>query len=140
MIRKLYGRQEGRYVDLIRQFPLRRIRSDVELHAAIRVIDSLIDQKRRTPAEEDYLDMISDIVEAYEDEHVIFDEGTDGELLTFLMESNALTQAQLAKNVGIATSTVCEVISGKRQLTRKQIEKLAAYFKVSPAVFHTTPA
>jgi transcriptional regulator with XRE-family HTH domain len=38
---------------------------------------------------------------------------------------------------GIAESTISEVLSGKRRLTRAQLEKLAAYFHVVPAVFMT---
>ena len=35
----------------------------------------------------------------------------------------------------IVTGPVSEVLAGKRQLTRAQISKLAAYFHISPAVF-----
>lgn len=139
-ISEVYGRQKDRYMELIHQFPLRPIRNDRELAEATRVAKTLYDkpESKLTSAESDYLDVLDHIIETYEDEHIVFDDGTEGDLLTFLMESNRLSQAQLAKSVGIATSTVSEVLSGKRKLTRKQIEKLSAYFKVSPAVFHTT--
>lgn len=137
-IGKTYGRHKDRYLRLIQQFPLRPIRNDVELDQATHVIHSLIDQDHRSPPEEDYLDVISDLVIAYEDvywpDELIFAEN----ILQTLLESRDISQAQLAKAVGIATSTVSEVLSGKRKLTRKQIEKLSAYFNVSPAVFHTT--
>jgi HTH-type transcriptional regulator/antitoxin HigA len=37
--------------------------------------------------------------------------------------------------VGIAESTVSEVLSGKRTLNRKQIGKLAKYFRIAPGAF-----
>ena len=46
-----------------------------------------------------------------------------------------MTQAEVARATKIAESRISEVLSGKRRLTRGQIEKLAAYFHVSPAVF-----
>ena len=67
-IGKVYGRQKDRYLELIQQFPLRKIKSDDELDVATRVIHSLIDQDQLSPAEHDYLDVISDLVEEYEDE------------------------------------------------------------------------
>ena len=135
----IYGHQKDRYMELICQFPLRPIRNDRELAEATVVARSLYlkPESKLTSAESDYLDVLDRLIEKYEDETVPIDEGTEADLITFLMESNAITQTQLAKGVGIATSTVSEVLSGKRKLTRKQIEKLAAYFKVSPAVFHS---
>ena len=105
---------------------------------ATKVIHSLIDQDELTPAENDYLDVISDLVEVYEDATIPMGDGTDGNMLEFLMDIRDINQTQLSHDTSIATSTVSEVLSGKRKLTRKQIEKLSAYFKVSPAVFHTT--
>ena len=136
-IGKIYGRKKDRYLELIQQFPLRRIRNDEELETATKVIHSLIDQDEMTPAENDYLDVISDLVEVYEDATIPIGDGTDGNMLEFFMDIRDVNQIQLSHDVGIATSTVSEVLSGKRKLTRKQIEKLAAYFKVSPAVFHS---
>lgn len=136
-LERLYGRSANRYLELIHQFPLRYICSDEELDEAIRVINLLIDRKTRIAPEEDYLDIISDIVEKYEEETIPMGNTSDEEMLVYLMELREITQVQLAKDTGIATSTVSEVLSGKRKLTRKQIEKLATYFNVSPAVFHT---
>lgn len=134
-ITKVYGRQQDRYLELIRVFPLRRIQSDEELAEAIRVIDGLIDKDELSKAEGDYLDILSDIVHEFEEEHIPMpDVGAIGRL-QYLMESNEYTQAQVAKGAGIAVSTVSELLSGKRKMTRGQIEKLAKFFAVSPAVF-----
>lgn len=37
--------------------------------------------------------------------------------------------------VTLAESTISEVLAGKRKLNRKQIGKLARYFKISPSAF-----
>jgi HTH-type transcriptional regulator/antitoxin HigA len=52
-----------------------------------------------------------------------------------LMESNDLSQASLAKKVGIAQSTISAVLGGSRSLTRDHIVALARAFNVSPAAF-----
>ena len=44
MIRAMYGKAEDRYLDLVRQFPLRPLRTDGDLDAAIAAINSLIDR------------------------------------------------------------------------------------------------
>jgi transcriptional regulator with XRE-family HTH domain len=56
-------------------------------------------------------------------------------LLEHLLEAKGVTQAAVARATGIAESRLSEVLRGKRELTRAQITKLAAYFYVGPAVF-----
>jgi HTH-type transcriptional regulator/antitoxin HigA len=51
------------------------------------------------------------------------------------MSANGLTQAMLAREVGIAQSTISDVLNGKRRLTRKQVMALAQRFAVSPTAF-----
>lgn len=134
-IAAVYGAGQDRYLELVRRFPLRRLQSEADLDEAIRVIDGLLDQEALTPAEDDYLDVLSDLVEAYEDVHHPMDPVSDADMLRFLIENKAMTQAQVAKGAGIAESTISEVLAGKRKLTRGQIGKLARYFKVEPGVF-----
>src|SRR4051794_40603648 len=117
-IRAMYGKAEDRYLDLVRQFPLRPLRTDVDLEAAIAVIDALIDRPALTLPEQDYLDVLSDLVEAYEAEMVPMRPVGDADLLRFLIEQRGVTQAAVATGAGIAESTISEVLAGKRKLNR----------------------
>jgi HTH-type transcriptional regulator/antitoxin HigA len=134
-IRAVYGKTEDRYLDLVRRFPLRPLRNDADLDAAVAVIDGLLDQPALTVPEQDYLDVLSDLVEAYEEEAIPMRPVGDAELLRFLIEQKGVTQAKVASGAGIAESTISEVLAGKRKLNRTQISKLARYFHVEPAVF-----
>jgi HTH-type transcriptional regulator/antitoxin HigA len=133
--RALYGRREDRYLELVRRFPLRPLRTDTDLDAAISVVDELLDQDGLSDAEQDYLDVLSDQIEAYETDAVPIRPVGDAELLRFLIESRGTTQAAVSKEAGIAESTVSEVLAGKRRLNRSQIGKLARYFHVEPGAF-----
>lgn len=131
----LYGKRQDRYLELVRAFPLRPLRTDADLDAAVAVIDALIDQDELSAPEQDYLDVLSDLVEAYEEETVPIKPVGDAEVLRFLIEAKGVTQAEAAKQAGIAESTISEVLAGKRKLNRTQIGKLARYFHVSPSAF-----
>lgn len=122
------------YLELVRRFPLRPIRSERELDRAIAVIDALLDRDRLTQAEEDYLDVLGDLVERYEDEQHPIEDVSEADMLRHLIEAKGVTQAAAARGARVAESTISEVLSGKRRLTRGQIEKLAAYFHVKRAV------
>jgi len=123
------------YLALIRRFPLRPIRSDAELDRAIAAVDALIDRGRLARDESDYLDVLSDLVKRYEEEHHEIEPASDGAMLEHLCESKDVTKLAVAEATGIANSTLSAVLSGKRRLTRNHIARLAAYFQVVPTVF-----
>ena len=133
--RAVYGKSEDRYLELVRRFPLRPLTSDGDLDAAIAVINSLIDQAKLSAPEQDYLDVLSDLVEAYEVEAVPIKAVGDAEMLRFLIENRQSSQTEVAKKAGIAESTISEVLAGKRKLNRSQIGKLARYFHIEPGAF-----
>ncbi|MCE9561925.1 MAG: helix-turn-helix domain-containing protein [Planctomycetes bacterium] len=133
--RAVYGKTEDRYLDLIRHFPLRPLRTNADLDAAVAVVDSLIDQNELSPPEQDYLDVLSDLVHAYEAEAVPIAAVGDADMLRFLIEQKGITQSEAAKKAGIAESTISSVLAGKRKLNRLQIGKLARYFHVEPGTF-----
>jgi HTH-type transcriptional regulator / antitoxin HigA len=124
-----------RYLDLIRSFPLRPIRTDEELDQAVAVIDSLIDRDLLRLDEQDYLDVLADQVERYETERHPLPAVSEVDMLRHLIEARDITQLRLATDTGIAESTISNLLKGKRGMSRKHVEILAAYFRVSPAVF-----
>ena len=68
------------YKDLMRAFPLEPIRDDAHLDAAMEVIDQLVDHMSvLTPAEDLYLNTLSDLVYAYEEVHVFIPEVVNGD-------------------------------------------------------------
>jgi HTH-type transcriptional regulator/antitoxin HigA len=126
---------EDRYLDLVRQFPLRPIRSDRELDKAVKMIDSLLSRTSLLPEEEDYLDVLGDLVKRYESETYPIASVSDAEMLSHRIEAKCVTQTEVSESTGIAVSTISEILAGKRALNRTHIDKLARYFKISAAVF-----
>ncbi len=51
------------------------------------------------------------------------------------IEGKGATQSEVSKECKIAESTISEVLSGRRRLNRKQVERLSGYFCVEPTVF-----
>ena len=123
------------YLALIRRWPLRPIRTEDELDAASAIIDELTDREELSAAEADYLDLLGNEVERYEDQHVEMPRVSDAEMLRALMEEKGVSQADVVRGAGISKTVVSLVLSGKRNLTREHIEALSKYFCISPAVF-----
>ena len=126
---------QDRYLELIRTFPLRPIRSDKELSEALAVVDELLDQKRLAAEEQDYLDVLSGLVQRYEKEQHPMPPASDAQMFRHLIEAKNVTQVQVARATGIAESTISAVLAGHRRLNREHIEKLARYFHVGARAF-----
>ncbi len=129
------GKVKDRYLELVRRFPLRPIRSDEELDGAVCVVDSLLDRRDLAPEEKDYLEVLGDLVEQYESDAHPMAPVSDAEMLRHLIDAKGVSQTEVSKAAGIADSTISEVLTGKRSLNRKHIGALARYFSVSPNVF-----
>jgi HTH-type transcriptional regulator/antitoxin HigA len=130
--------KKDRYLELIQRFPLRPLRSDAELNEAIATVNILLDQLDYRPwnkDEKDYVDVLADLIEKYESEHVKIEPLSGVEMLKFLIENKRVTQAQVAKDCRIAESTISEILAGSRKMNRNHIAKFAAYFHVGPGVF-----
>jgi HTH-type transcriptional regulator / antitoxin HigA len=129
------GGTDPAYMALIRRFPLRPLRTDAELDAASRIVDELTDRDELAPAESDYLDVLGDLIEKYEDEHVEMPQVSDGAMLRSLMDEKGVRQADIARGTGISKTVQSLVLNGKRDLTREHIGALSKYFGVNPASF-----
>lgn len=125
------------YFDLVRRFPLKPLRSEEDLDTALGIINELIDRgfEDLSPGEEAYLDVLSDLVEKYEEEQHPIPEATPAMMLQFFMEDRKLNQRAVARGSGIPASSISEVLAGRRQMTLDQMQKLGKFFGVSPALF-----
>ena len=61
------------------------------------MIDELTDRDELSPAESDYLDVLGNHVERYEDEHVEMPHVSDAEMLRSLMKENGVGQADVVR-------------------------------------------
>ena len=118
----------------MKRFPLIHIRDERHLDEALELLNELLRQERDEGAQE-YLDVLTDLVAAYEDKHVPMPDVSEADVLRELMRSNRLSQMELAKAVGIAQSSISAVLTGARSLTKGQVLKLAKFFRVAPAAF-----
>lgn len=111
------------------------IESEEELERTEEIISELLRKGENLSPEEDrLLDLLSDLVERYEDEHYSMPEVSPNEILKFLMEQNDLKQSDLLHIFG-SSGIASEVVNGKRSISKAQAKKLAEHFKVSVELF-----
>lgn len=121
-------------VEMIRRGAPRLIRNDGELAEYTKALFALTAKSRPTSDEEQAIDLLTLLIERYESRRFPLPEAEPQEVLRFLLESNGLSQRDIAEELG-GESTVSLVLAGKRRLNRDHIARLSRRFQVSPAVF-----
>lgn len=124
-----------RYLKLISQQPLRPIRTDSDLDIASEIAGRLALRSNLSADEKNYLEVLSALIEAYEDEHCRIPEASGSDVLRMLIESNGYSQAEVARLTGFGESTISEILSGRRPMNVRHMKAFAALFRVAPALF-----
>ena len=135
MTARTHGRKvKDTYFELVERFPLVKIRTDAELHAAQQMLGDLLGRKLDR-GEEDYLDVLVELVAAYESKRFSLKKYTPRELLEFLMAENGMTQRDLARETGVVNTTISAVLAGKRKLSLESAKRIARRFQLSVEAF-----
>lgn len=132
------GKPGDDYLKLIREFPLRPIRTNREYNAAAAILDRLAVQPEGSLSrgEQDYLDTLTLLVEAYDDAHVQLKAARLDPLdaLKYLMDESGMTQAELGRLLG-NPALASLILNGHRAMSKTHIRILADHFKVEPGIF-----
>lgn len=87
----------------------------------------------------DAIELLTLLVERYEQEHYSIPAADPASVVRFLIEQQNLTQRDLIPQFG-SESAVSMFLSGQRNLTIEQVRRLSARFKLPADVFITKGA
>ncbi len=116
---------------------IRAIRSEADYRSALARIDELMDAKIDTP-EGNELDVLTDLVELYEDKHTPMGYPTPLGAIRFRMDQAALLPRDLIPFIG-SRAKVSEVLAGKRPLTLQIARALHANLGIPADVLLQQP-
>jgi HTH-type transcriptional regulator / antitoxin HigA len=94
----------------------------------------VIPEDRITPEQERLLDLLTLLIETYDEKHYQIPDAAPHEVIKLLMQEHGLRNKDLEPALG-SRGVTSEVISGKRKPSKTQVKKLAEFFGVAPAVF-----
>jgi HTH-type transcriptional regulator / antitoxin HigA len=110
-----------------------------------RYVSALLELERRErrgrlkAAGRELAELLTVLVDKYEEEHHQIASASPIEVLRELMEASNLRQKDLIPEFG-TESIVSEVLNGRRELNKDHIQRLSSRFRVSPAVFFAEAA
>jgi len=111
---------------------IKAIRTEADYEASLARIDALMDAEPGTPEGEE-LDVLTDLVEHYEEKHVAMGYPSPVAAIEFRLEQAGLTQRDLVPFIG-SRAKVSEVLSGKRQITMPMARALYEHLGIPAEV------
>ena len=123
------------YSALLTKFPPKVIRSEKENEKYTEILYGLDRRsKTLTRAEKELADLLTLLIEDFEEKRYRLPRARPLDVLRFLMDQHGLIQKDLVDVFG-TPSIVSEVLSGKRELNKDHIKRLSERFHVSPELF-----
>ena len=110
------------------------IHTEAENERCTAVLENLLRKKKRTDEEKRLAELLTLLIEKFEEREYALPTAGPIDMLRHLMDSNHLRQGDLLDVFGTA-SVVSEVLKGKRELSKAHITKLSQRFHLSPALF-----
>lgn len=109
------------------------IRTKKDHSNALKRVDELWNAKANTP-QGDELEILSTLIEAYENKHYAIDAPDPIEAVKFRLDQMSITREELAKILG-GKNRVSEVLNGKRKLSFAMMKNLHKHLNIPAASF-----
>jgi HTH-type transcriptional regulator/antitoxin HigA len=126
------------YLELINELPLRRIRTVEEHRRALAIFSRYAGRPKLDEGIVDYLGVLADLIADFERRagDAIDTSGVSAaDVVRHLMEQNRLTISGLAREIGVGQSNLSEILSGKREWSKRVIKALSERFSLNPMLF-----
>jgi HTH-type transcriptional regulator / antitoxin HigA len=107
------------------------IRTKKDYHYALGLLEETFADETLEP----FVHVLSERIEAYEQDHFSIPDASAGEVLAFLIEQKHLIQQEVARDTGIHQSVLSRLIKGEREPTLEHVRILAKFFEVDRSVF-----
>ncbi len=114
------------------------IENEVQYDWAMKRIDELLPLVNDETSDDDpnsiELYLLSRLVQEYEDVHYPIGEPSLIDVLKLRMYEMGLSQAALAKKIGVSPSRICDFLSGKAEPTLKVGRRISTELKIDPSI------
>ena len=125
-----------RYSSLLAEVAPMVPRTEKENERLLAEIEKLMakGEKNLSPEEDALLELLTQLVETFEKRVYPRAKTSPAELVAFLLEQRGLYPRDLWSVLG-SKGRVSELLSGRREVSKDQAKRLAAFFHISPAAF-----
>lgn len=112
------------------------IRSKMQYDKYCKVLEALLDLGSKKKLVEEEIDLLTLLIEKWDEEHNTFNEADPIRLLHSFMEDHQMKAKDLVNLLGVSKGYVSDILHYKKGLSKEVIRKLAERFKVSQEAFN----
>lgn len=110
------------------------IKSRKQYNSYCKSLEELVFKSRKS--DEDEIELLTLLIEKYDDEQYKLPEFDPIELLKSLMQDHKLKAKDLTKILGLTKGTVSKILNYQKGLSKETIRKLSEHFKMSQEAFN----
>ena len=110
------------------------IKSRRQYNTYCKALEELLFKSKK--ADEDEIELLSLLIEKYDDEHYQLPESDPIDLLKSLMSDHKLKAKDLTEILGLTKGTVSKILNYQKGLSKETIRKLSNHFKMSQEAFN----
>lgn len=110
------------------------IKSQEQYNEYCDILEELISQDKKEVQDE--IELLTLLIEKWDEEHNSFNDSDPVELLKALMEENNLKAKDLVDILDLSKGTISKILNYHKGLSKETIRKLSDYFKLSQEAFN----
>jgi len=112
------------------------IKTKEQYYQYCNILESLVDSENKNDHIEDEIELLTVLIEKYDEEHSTFTQVDPIRLLHSFMKDHQLTATMLAGLLGVSKGYVSDILNYKKGLSKDVIRKLSEHFKVKQEAFN----
>ncbi len=114
----------------------RVIKSKTQYKEYTKILERLVDAYPKNKEMKDEIDLLTLLIEQWDEDHNTFDNQDPIELLKSLMSGKNLKAKDLTEILHVGKGLVSDILNYKKGLSKANIRTLSEYFKVSQEAFN----
>ena len=112
------------------------IKTDAQYNRYCNALEALVDSGKKNKAVQDEIELLTLLIEKYDEEHNTFDDADPIELLKSLMKDHKMKAVDLAKLLNVSEGLVSDMLKYKKGLSKDTIRILSERFKLNQDAFN----
>ncbi len=112
------------------------IKTDAQYNKYCNTLETLVEGGKKTKAVQDEVELLTLLIEKYDEQHTTFDDADPIELLKSSMKDHKMKAVDLANLLHVSEGLVSDMIHYKKGLSKDTIRILSERFKLNQDVFN----
>ena len=112
------------------------IKTDAQYHKYCNALEALVDSNKKTKSVQDEIELLTLLIEKYDEEHNTFADADPIELLKSLIKDHKMKAVDLADLLNVSEGLVSDMLNYKKGLSKDTIRILSERFKLNQEAFN----